>query len=155
MRESGGTLAADARALRSRPAQLLRDQWQCRLLAETKGKIAAVVMAFLAHSYFEAMETLLRMAYPGFVKVQPPLYSGPATIRSTGQITCTYIARNFEERHNVLVYDSEDDLLKEFRELADKLKLKDHEREEMFATIKRWVTRDDRIAPTVEYSGKA
>lgn len=135
----------DARALQSRHAQQLRDEWQCRLLADTKGKTAAVVLVMLANMYFEAMETMLRVVFPGFVQIKPPLYTGFATIKPTGKVVCDYMDADKNTYRNVIVYDSEDDLIKEFRDIADRLKFTDSDRAAMFAMIKKWVSRDERI----------
>lgn len=145
------TLSQESMVLRSRHAQQLRDEWQCRLLVETKGKTAAVTLVMLANMYFEAMDVLLRVAFPGFVQIRPPLYTGHATIKRTGQVVCDYMDRDQNVLRNVLVYDSEDDLIKEFRDIADRLKFSDADRAAMFAMIKKWVSRDERIGPSVEF----
>lgn len=144
-------LSQESLALRSRHAQQLRDEWQCKLLVETKGKTAAVALVMLANMYFEAMDVLLRAAFPGFVQIRPPLYTGHATIKRTGQVVCDYMDRDQNVYRNVIVYDSEDDLIKEFRDIADRLKFSDSDREAMFAMIKKWVSRDERIGPSVEH----
>lgn len=142
---NGAQQSAEAIALRSRHAQQLRDEWQCRLLAETKGKTAAVVLVMLANMYFEALEVMLRVVFPGFVQIKPPLYTGFATIKVTGQVVCDYMDADKNTYRNVIVYDSEDDLIKEFREIADRLKFSDEDRAAMFAMLKKWVSRDERI----------
>ena len=152
---NGAQYSQEAVALRSRPAQQLRDDWQCRLLVECRGKTAAVALVMLANLYFEAMEVLLRIAFPNFVQIRPPLYTGHATIKRTGQVVCDYMDRDYNEYRNVIVYDSEDDLIKEFRDIADRLKFSDDDREAMFAMIKKWVSRDERIGPSVEHKHEA
>lgn len=152
---NGAQFTQEALALRSRHAQQLRDDWQCKLLVETTGKTAAVALVMLANMYFEAMEVLLRVAFPGFVQIRPPLYSGHATIKRTGQVVCDYMDRDGNTYRNVIVYETEDDLTKEFRDIADRLKFSDADRNAMFAMIKKWVSRDERIGPSVEHKSDA
>lgn len=142
---NGADYSAEATVLRSRHAQQLRDDWQCRLLAETRGKAAAVVLVMLANMYYEALEVMLRVVFPGFVQIKPPLYTGFATIKPTGVVVCDYMDADQHVYRNVIVYDSEDDLIKEFRDIADRLKFSDEDRAAMFAMIKKWVSRDERI----------
>lgn len=142
---NGAAYSQEAIALRSRHAQQLRDEWQCKLLVEAKGKAAAVALVMLANMYLEAMEVLLRVAFPKFVQIRPPLYTGHARITFTGHVVCDYIDKYYNLRRDTVVYDSEDDLIKEFRDIADRLKFSDGDREAMFAMIKKWVSRDDRL----------
>lgn len=157
---SGATMSREAMALWSRPAQLLREQWQCRLLVAANGgrteinfpmnERLAVALVMIAHSYYEAVPILMRVAFRNFRQLKPPCWSGPATIARTGQVACTYISSAGSEFKNARVYDSEDDLIKDFRNLADTLKFDDEDRDAMFACLKRWVTRDNRLKAAVE-----
>lgn len=142
---NGASFSLDALALRSRHAQQLRDEWQCRLLVETKGKTAAVVLVMLANMYFEAMDVLLKVAFPGFTQVNPPLFTGHAKIATTGAVVCDYMDRDRSIYRDAIAYGSEDEMIREFRDIADRLKFSDEDRKAMFAMIKRWVSRDDRI----------
>lgn len=144
---NGAAYSKEAIALGSRHAQQLRDEWQCRLLVETDGKNRAVVMAMLANLYYEAMEVLLRVAFPGFMQVKPPVYTGFARILADGRVVCDYISRDRLLVKHALVYDSEDEMIKQFRDIADRLKFADADRIKMFSDLKRWVSRDDRIKP--------
>ena len=143
---NGAAYSKEATVLRSRHAQQLRDEWQCRLLVEAKDKNLAIVLAMLANLYYEAMEVLLRVAFPGFVQINPPIYAGFARILKDGRVVCDYIARDMSLTRNALVYDSEDELIKQFRDIADRLKFSDEDRIAMFRDLKRWVSRDERIS---------
>lgn len=157
---SGASLSRESFALWSRPADLLRADWQCRLLIGANGgrdeisfpmnERLAVVLVMIAHSYYEAVPVLMRVAFANFRKLQPPCWSGPATIVHTGQVVCTYIDGAGRETKNVRVYDSEDVLIKDFRDLADDIKFDDDDRKAMFACLKRWVSRDNRLKAAVE-----
>lgn len=127
------------------PAKALRDTWQARCLAESKGKTAAVVLAVLFHSYGTAMPVMLRVVYPGFRDIAKPFFCSGATIFHTGKIGCDMIDRAGKKQRNVLIFESENELIKEFRDLADRLKLSDAERVELTGAVKRWVVADLRV----------
>lgn len=147
---NGATHSQVALGLASRHAQLLRDEWQCRLLAEAKDKNLAIVLAMLANLYLEAMEVLLRIVFPGFVQINPPIYTGFARILKDGRVVCDYIDRDYQKVQHALVYETEAELIKQFRDIADRLKFSDRDRKAMFADLKRWVSRDDRIKPEMD-----
>ena len=147
MNMNGALYSKEAKLIGSRHAQQLRDEWQCRLLVEAKDKNAAIVLAMLANLYYEAMEVLLRVAFPGFERINPPIYTGFARVTSDGRVVCDYINRDGMTLRNALVYDSEAELIKQFRDIADRLKFSDEDRVAMFRDLKRWVSRDDRIKP--------
>jgi hypothetical protein len=135
-----------------RHAQDLRETWQARVLAESRGKLSVVVLAVLMHSYGTAMQVLLRVVFPkapvgkgGWTEVSPPFFWGTATVMPNGMVTCMMVTRDGQKVPNAHVYDSQDDLVKDMRGLADRLQLTDHDREEMAEAFKRWVTRDLRI----------
>ena len=48
-------------------------------------------------------------------------------------------------KRNVKVFDTEGELIREFRTLADKLKLDDDDRKAMTDTVKKWLIADHRI----------
>ncbi len=146
-----------AKALRSKEAAEIRESWQYKLLKTTgcKDKIGAVSLVVLAHSYYEAMETMLRLVFPGFKRLNCPLLTGTAKVMPAGQIVCDMHKTPSTVLRNVLLYDSQDELIDEFRGMADKMKLNDQDRIDMFAAVQRWVSQDRRLAPSVEYAGRA
>lgn len=135
----------DTAPLLHKHAQELRDTWQCRCLVEAKGKLGAVMLSVLMHSYTTAMPILLRVAFPGFRDINPPFFCSGATIVKTGKVVADMIDR-FQMKHtNVPVFDSEADLIKQLRNLADRLKLNDRERVDLTEAVKRWVVADLRV----------
>lgn len=126
-------------------ADRLRMTWEARCLNATKGKFAAVVMAVLFNEYAEQMQPLLRAAFPGFRDVALPAFTGTATITITGRVVCDMFDREKILHHNVPVFDTEEALIREFRDLADRLKLTDAERIAMTDCVKKWVVADLRI----------
>ncbi len=131
------------------PAEKIRGTWQARALAESKGKTAAVVLAVLFFNYAETMQVLLRVVYPGFRELQFPFYASGATVVKSGQVVCDLatarLANVLCKTRNALVYDSEAELIKEFRDIADRLKLNDHDRVAMTKAVQNWVVADLRI----------
>lgn len=143
-KDSGAAFSQEARALRSKEAAEVRETWQYKLLFETKGngKEGEVIMVVLANLYLEALEVLLAMMKRRFV---PPCLTGYARIMAGGQVVCDLMKTPSLRLKNVLLYDSEDQMIGEFRRLADKLKLPDAERIAMFAALKKWVSQDRRV----------
>lgn len=135
-----------------RHAQDLRNTWQARCLAETKGKEAAVVLAVLFHNYLPAMQILMRVVFPtapiarnGWVEISLPFYYGGAMIDKGGHIGCGMVTRDRRKIPNARIFDREAQLVSMFRKLADRLKLNDADRTEMTEAVKRWVVRDMRV----------
>lgn len=126
-----------------RHAQDLRDTWQARCLAEAKGKTAAVVLIILCMSYTTAIKTLLRVVFD-IRDIPRPFFASGAEVQLSGKLVCDIVERS-GLTHPVVVYESLDDLNREMRDLAERLKLSDAERLEFTAAIKRWVVADHRV----------
>ena len=131
-----------------RHAQDLRGTWQARALGESSGKTTAVMEAVLWHSFAEAMPILMRVVYPS-LRLQDgrryPRFHGTAKIVQSGQVVCALQHSVLEIPHPAVVFGSEGELIKTFRDLGDRLKLPDQERIELIETVKRWVVADLRI----------
>lgn len=127
-------------------AQDIRDTWQARCLAHASGQMGPVMMCVLAHSYFEALDILMRVVFPG-VKIAPPCFTGTAHITDTGRVVCNMIDADGAMIIGVTVFEREDQLTGEFRRMADRLKLNDGERKALFEAVQDWVVADHRIKP--------
>ena len=129
--------------LAKKPADELAERWEVRALREACGKTAAVVVAFLAAEVPIALPILLQVAFPGFTDISLPAFIGYAQILEDGSVVSNMIDRN---RKSVIakVYDSDDDLRGDFRRLADKIKMTDEERDELFGMLRKWVVGDRR-----------
>lgn len=125
-------------------AQKLRDSWQARVLAEAKGKTAAIVLIVLTMNYQSAVKTLLRVVFPGFRDIQRPFFCSGATILLNGKLICDLTEKSGLVRP-VVIYDSTEAMNRDMRGLADRLKLSDAERLEFTAAIQKWVVADLRI----------
>lgn len=125
-----------------RHAQDLRQTWQARAIAETTGKTRAVVLIVLTMSYARAIQTLLRVC--GYRDIERPFLSSGVTITLSGKLICDVTEKSGLVAPAV-VYESTDELNKEMRDLADRLKLTDQERLEFTAAIQHWVVADQRV----------
>lgn len=135
-----------------RHAQDLRDTWQARALAETKGRLAATIFAILMHSYGPAMQILLRVVFPkgriapnGWTEISRPFFYGAATIDPGGRVLCGAVDKSGRKIPRAIAFLNEDVLLKQMRDLADALKLNDQDRVQMTEAVKRWIVRDLRV----------
>ena len=124
-----------------RHAQDLRETWQARCIAGSTGKTRAVILIVLTISYSRAIQTLLRVL--GYRDIQRPFLSSGATILLNGKLICDVTEKSGLTAPAV-VYDSTDDMNRDMRNLADRLKLSDKERLEMTAAIQDWVVADQR-----------
>lgn len=126
-------------------ADRLRETWEARALRHARGKFGAALVGVLFNEYAEKMPVLLRAAFPGFRDVALPAFTGYATVLATGVVVCDMFDRERVLHHNVPVFDTEQDMIKQFRDLADNLKLDDAERIALTEMVKRWVVADLRV----------
>jgi hypothetical protein len=130
-------------SLSSKAAGDLRNTWQARLLAVAKGTEQAVSLIILAQEWPNAMDALLRVVFPGFTDLKRPFLIGYARIWTNGAVLCP--AMFHDGKRTVRLYDNPQQLNDAFRNLADKLKLDDGDRADLFRVLKRWVVADHRI----------
>lgn len=132
-------------------AQELRDGWQVRALIATRRKpLGMVVLSMLAHTYDEAMPVLLRVAFPGFTAIAPPMLTTCGKIDKTHAIVADVADRSGRIQKDVAIFQSTLDMQSHMRRLADELKLPDDQRVEMFNVAQRWIVADRRIDPTMD-----
>lgn len=133
-----------------RHAIALRDTWQGRCLAAATGKTGAVLLSVLAHNYDDAMLTLLKAVFPGFKSITAPFFSTAGKVAKSGHIVADMVTRTGTVAKNFPIYRNEIELRDDFRKLADRLKLSDADRVELFGAVKRWVVADRRLDPTMD-----
>lgn len=130
----------------------LRSTWQARVLYACGGHMGAVIMSVLAHSYGEAdgLQILLKIVFPGFTSITAPYYCSIAKINKAGQVVADVMSRDGVIVKNSKVFDSEVQMRDEFRRLADRLRLSDDDRIELFKCAQRWCPADQRLDPTFD-----
>lgn len=134
-----------------RHAQDLRGMWQVRALIETKDKwVGAILLSVLAHNYDDAMPVLMRVAFPGFTSIKPPFLCSSGKIDKGGHIVADVVRSCGTIVKNRPLCASTAALQDLFRFLADRLKLTDAERKELFIAVQRWVVADTRLDPTMD-----
>lgn len=130
----------------------LRQSWQGRALALTEieaPKLCRVLMSLLADNYDDAMPFLLHAVFGSCAITVPFLCSSPK-INKSGRIVADLITKWGTMQKNHVVFDDEAQMEGVFRRLADRLKLSDAERIDMFACIHHWVKADQRLDPTMD-----
>jgi len=129
--------------------QELRESWQGRLLRTAQGKTGAVLLSVLADSYDAIMLPLLKAVFPGFIEPALPCLCSSAKIGYTGAIFAEVMLEDGRKEKR-LIYFSSQELQDDMRRLADRAKLTDVERLELFVAVKKWVVADFRLDPTFD-----
>lgn len=143
-----------------RELQELRETWQAKVLAAAaredhgwvvpNNALGACVLSVLADNFDEAMPTLLRAVFPNFKSLGPPILCSSAKVAKNGMIMADMIRTNGLRIKNQAFFRNENHLQAEFRLLADRLKLSDDARVELFSAVKKWVVCDYRLDPTMD-----
>jgi hypothetical protein len=136
----------------TRHLQDLRDTWQARVLVATqRERLGIVVLSVLAHNFDDALPVLLQAVFPGFYAISAPFLCSAGKIDKRGKIIADLVMRdNQPPRRNTIVFHSLADMQSDFRRLADRLKLDDKDRRQLFAAVKNWVVADQRLDPTMD-----
>lgn len=100
-----------------------------------------VVLSVLAHSYGTSVAVLVPEGVRG------PFFCTAAKVSRRGKIYAGMISADEESVQHVIIFQSEAEMVGEFRKLADGLKLSDPDRVAMFDAVKRWVVCDYRLDP--------
>lgn len=139
--------------LAAKEAQALRDLWQGRVLAHTRGQpLGAVVISVLAHSYDEAMPVMLAVVFPGFAGLKPPGLISAGKIEKNGIVVADIVKRDGMIVKDAALFKNELQMRDAFRRLADEMKLNDADRIELFRAVQRWVVADRRLDPSMDPS---
>jgi hypothetical protein len=128
----------------------LRATWQARALHEAKGLTGMVLLSVLSHTYDEALLVLLPIVFPGYVEPALPVLSSCGKIDKTGAVVADVIRKDHHVVKDVVLYRTDADLQNDFRRLADRLKLNDSDRVEMFKCVQRWLVADRRLDPNFD-----
>ena len=131
-------------------SERIRQSWQCRALLHAKGIDFAVVLSALAHSYDDAMLRLLRVAFKGFYSIRTPFLGSAGKIDKAGRVCADVVTEYGQVFKQQPLYADEIAFRDAMRRLADRLKLTDADRSEMFDLIRRWIVCDFRLDPTMD-----
>ena len=122
--------------------------WQIRALREARGKLQYVLWRAMANEYTgitaNTWETLLRLINKNFKEMPLPGLLGYAMIVPSGRVVSQVVDKDYGLRLQV-IYRHKPEFLSELRRLADRLKLDDLDRADMFAVMGKWITVDYRI----------
>ena len=128
----------------------LRDSWQVKaLIATQKIELGATLLSVLAHTYDDAMQVLMRVAFPGFTSIKPPFLCTAGKVAKNGTIVADLVTPDGRIVKDYVLFRTERHLRDSFRRLADCMKLNDSDRIEMFKCVQRWVVADRRLDPTM------
>src|SRR5262245_556628 len=128
----------------------MRDSWQCRALLMAEGRAFSVLLSVLAHTYDDAMPVLLRVTFPGFTSIGAPFLCTAGKVAKSGAIVANMVDFDGCIVKDFALYRDETEMRDEFRRLADRLRLSDDDRMEMFKCVQRWVVADRRLDPTMD-----
>ena len=133
-----------------RHAADLRESWQGRALAEARGPMGPVILSVLAHSFDDAMPTLLRAVFPGFTSIQPPFFCTAGKVAKTGHVCADLVTTDGRIVKMCAIFRSVAAMQDELRRFADQLRLSDADRRALFGAAKRWLVCDYRLDPTMD-----
>ncbi len=134
----------------ARHADELEQSWQVKVLRRAHGRLYAVMLSVLAHNFDDAMPVLMRVAFKGFYSIQPPFLVSAGRIAKTGHVMADIVTKDGQIVRGQGFFRSTKDMEGQFRRLADRIRLSDAEREEMFAAIRNWVVADYRLDPRMD-----
>lgn len=128
----------------------LRGSWQVRAIGEAKGQTWMVLLSVLAHTYDAALLVMMELVYPDFDgSIPAPHLTTAAKIDKSGAIVADVVDRNGVIKE-VAIYSSEIALRDDFRRLADRMRLNDANRTELFKCVQCWVVADRRLDPAFD-----
>src|SRR5262249_47745380 len=132
----------------------LRSSWQGRAMAYVQdtgnGQLGAALLSLLADNFDDTMPFLLAAVFGGVVGIATPFYCSNPKINKAGQIVADMIDKNGRKIKDSVIFRNSVQMEGIFRKLADRLKLSDAERLDLFACIHHWVKADQRLDPTFD-----
>lgn len=119
----------------------IKDTWQSKALQASDAKICNVLMCVFSKEYAAAFPVLFYATFGKTADLSFPFLSGYASIAPSGRLICNQMIGPHSLR-KVEVYESEGAFILDMRKLADKMKLSDADRTDMFRVLQKWVTQD-------------
>ena len=126
------------------------DSWQAKILLHSDGKLWKICLSVIAHSHDRSMLRLLEALFPGFVSIDAPFLCSAAKIAKTGHVCADVCTRDGKIIRMFVIFRTTKNMEAAFRRLADKAKLNDADRIDMFEAAKRWVVSDFRLDPNMD-----
>lgn len=132
-------------------AEELRSSWQGRALhfARTNPQLRTALLSLLADNYDEAMPFLLH-AVTGRSSIEAPYYVTSPKINKRGCIVADLIVPDGTKYRDAVIFLSTQQMQTTLRRLADRLKLDDTDRVDLFVAARFWVKADQRLDPTMD-----
>jgi hypothetical protein len=105
----------------------------------------------LDHSFDDAMPVLLACVFPGFRSITTPFICSCGKVDKRGRIIADVLWGDWEPiTKDEVIFRDLPHLQSTFRKLADKLKLSDPDRIQLFDCARKWVTADMRLDPEMD-----
>jgi hypothetical protein len=129
----------------------LRESWQGRALrfARDNPQLKTALLSLLADNYDETLPFLLAAVY-GDWTIRAPFYCSNPKINKRGCIVADLIGPDGYRYKDAVIFLSEMQMEGTFRKLADRLKLSDAERIDLFVAVRHWVKADQRLDPAFD-----
>ncbi|WP_316176252.1 hypothetical protein [Bradyrhizobium sp. SZCCHNRI1073] len=132
-------------------AHQLRESWQGRALryARNNPQLRTCLLSVFADNYDETLPFLLH-AVTGTMSVQTPFYCTNPKINKRGHIVADLLGSDGFRYRDAAIFLSTAQMEATFRRLADRLKLSDDDRLDLFICARHWVKADQRLDPTMD-----
>lgn len=132
-------------------AHELRESWQGRALhlARANPQLKTCLLSLLADNYDETLPFLLHAVY-GSTAIMAPFYCSNPVIDKRGLIVADLIGPDGFKYKNAVIFTSSMQMEATFRKLADRLRLDDAERVDLFVCARHWVKADQRFDPNFD-----
>jgi hypothetical protein len=129
----------------------LHNSWQTQALLATTGPARMIMLSVLAHTLERAVVTLCYEAFLDFDGSLPlPALVTAAKIDKTGAVVADVLDKAGAIHKDMVLFKNEIQMRDSFRKLADRMKLNDADRIEMFKYAQRWVVADRRLDPNFD-----
>lgn len=128
----------------------LQASWQVRALRAAQGQTLMALESVLSFTYEHVILIMIETAFPWRFEPTLPCISSNPVVSKTGAVVADVIDRDHHVAKNQTIYKSEVAMQNDFRSLADRLKLSDADRVEMFKCVQRWVVADRRLDPSFD-----
>lgn len=131
----------------------LRESWQARALAlaelNNNVQLKCALISLFADNYDDTLPFLLAAVF-GDWSIRAPFYCSNPKINKRGCIVADLVMPDGARLKDAIIFEGEQQMQAIFRKLADRLKLTDAERIDMFIAVRHWVKADQRLDPAFD-----